>query len=134
AASSEAVSTPYLAIGGVLIAIALTVQLLSLPTVQTQEPTATTAAGESKRSIFSFRNLKFGMIAIFTYVGAEVAIGTFLTNYVADRLQVSEHVANNYVSLYWGGMLVGRLMGSVVLKFAKPQSVLLGMAVASIGL
>lgn len=135
AASSEAVSTPYLAIGAVLFAIAGVVHLLSLPTVEAQEqPGATTDGGVGKRSIFSFPNLKFGMIAIFTYVGAEVAIGTFLTNYIADRLHVSEHLANSYVSLYWGGMLVGRLIGSVVLKLAKPQSVLLSMALASIGL
>ena len=134
AASSEAVSTPYLGIGAVLFAIAGVVYFLSLPTVETQEhPGATTDSG-GKRSIFSFRNLNFGMIAIFTYVGAEVAIGTFLTNYIADRLQVPEHEANSYVALYWGGMLVGRLIGSVVLKLAKPQSVLLSMAVASIGL
>src|SRR5690606_27693221 len=93
----------------------------------------TTDSGE-KRSIFSFRNLKFGMIAIFMYVGAEVAIGTFLTNYIADRLQVPEHEANSYVALYWGGMLVGRLIGSVVLIVAKPQSVLLGLEFTSNGL
>lgn len=134
AASSEAVSTPYLAIGAVLFVIALVVHLLSLPTVETHDQSDAGADKGGKRSIFSFRNLNFGMIAIFTYVGAEVAIGTFLTNYISDRLQVPEHQANSYVSLYWGGMLVGRLIGSVVLKVAKPQSVLLGMALASIAL
>ena len=134
ATSSDAVATPYLAIGAVLFAIALAVHLLSLPTVETQGRSDARMDGANKRSIFSFRNLNFGMIAIFTYVGAEVAIGTFLTNYIADRLHMPEHQANNYVSLYWGGMLIGRLIGSVVLKRAKPQSVLLGLALASIGL
>jgi len=134
AASSEAVSTPYLGIGVVLFAIAGVVCFLSLPTVETQLYPGGLLPTQEKRSIFSFRNLKFGIIAIFTYVGAEVAIGTFLTNYIADRLQLPEHQANSYVALYWGGMLVGRLIGSVVLKLAKPQSVLLGTAVASIGL
>jgi FHS family L-fucose permease-like MFS transporter len=62
------------------------------------------------------------------YVGAEVAIGTFLTNYIADTLNIAEHSANNYVALYWGGMLIGRLIGAFVLKSLKPSFVLAGVA------
>ncbi|MBL7767345.1 MAG: sugar MFS transporter [Flavipsychrobacter sp.] len=126
--SSEAVRNPYIGIGLVLLLIAIVVFLLKLPEVKTQ----TVASDQQQVSIFSFRNLRLGIPAIFFYVGAEVAIGTFLTNYIADILQVNEEAANGYVSFYWGGMLAGRLLGAVVLKLMKPSQVLAFCALASI--
>src|SRR5690606_16048670 len=75
---------------------------------------------------------KFGVWALFFYVGAEVAIGTFLTNYIADTLAVAEEQANTYVAFYWGSMLVGRLLGSVVLKSVRASSVLTFSSLAAI--
>jgi FHS family L-fucose permease-like MFS transporter len=121
--SSDAVKYPYLGIAALLLIIALIVSRLSLPTIQTggatQEKDATPGSG-----IFSFRNLNLGIIAIFVYVGAEVSIGTFLTNYISDSLSISESDANTYVSFFWGSMLVGRLIGSVLLKSIRPQLLL----------
>ena len=73
---------------------------------------------------FSFRNLNFGAWAIFAYVGAEVSIGTFLTNYIADTLNLGVEDANSYVSYYWGSMLIGRLIGAYLLKTLKSSRVL----------
>jgi FHS family L-fucose permease-like MFS transporter len=67
-------------------------------------------------------------------VGAEVSIGTFLTNYIADTLAIAEEQANTYVAFYWGSMLVGRLIGSVLLKSIRPSFVLTTCAAAAIGL
>lgn len=131
-ASSDAVSVPYLAIGGFLFLIALVVYFLALPAVARDEAPLSHSDGRAHQGVLSFRNLNFGLIGIFMYVGAEVAIGTFLTNYVADRLRIEEHLANNYVAFYWGGMLVGRLVGAVVLKFVRPQNLLVCSAALSI--
>lgn len=129
--SSDAVSTPYLGIGLVLIVIALALSRLSLPEVVADEVDQGAANGPVK-SIFAFRNLNLGAIGIFVYVGAEVAIGTFLTNYISDTLAIEEHQANNYVALYWGSMLVGRLAGAVLLKWIKPNALLAGTAFTAI--
>lgn len=121
--ASDAVSTPYLGIGLALFLIALILGRLALPTVTAEEP----AGGDTRqpvKNIFAFRNLNLGAIGIFVYVGAEVTIGTFLTNYIADILHIQEHQANNYVALYWGSMLVGRLLGAVLLRWIKPQHML----------
>ncbi|WP_257659184.1 sugar MFS transporter [Parapedobacter lycopersici] len=125
--ASDAVSTPYLGIGLTLLVIALVLARLALPKV-TAADDAQQDRDQPSRRIFSFRNLNLGTIGIFVYVGAEVAIGTFLTNYIADTLLIDEHQANNYVALYWGGMLVGRLIGAVLLRWIKPQRVLAGTA------
>ncbi|MBE9463789.1 sugar MFS transporter [Dyadobacter subterraneus] len=131
AASSDAVKYPYLGIAAVLIFIALIVSRLSLPVLKAGEQTGQQPE-KSSAGIFAFRNLNLGIIGLFVYVGAEVSIGTFLTNYIADLLKITESAANTYVAFYWGGMLVGRLIGSVLLKSIKASRVLSVCAAASI--
>jgi FHS family L-fucose permease-like MFS transporter len=130
-ASSDAVKTPYLFIAAVLLLIALIVYELKLPNITAVDdhPSA-----KSERSIFNYRNLNLGIVAIFMYVGAEVAIGTYLTNYVADSLNIAEHMANSYVAYYWGGMLVGRLLGAFLLNAVRPASLLTWCALLAITL
>ena len=77
----------------------------------------------------------FGGLAIFLYVGAEVAIGTQMAFFLnSDRIwSVPLEDAAKYVSLYWGGAMVGRLIGSGLLtQFAAPKllAVFAGMAAA----
>lgn len=130
-ASSDAVKYPYLGIAALLICIALVVYNLKLPQIST-DAASIVATPEERRSIFSFRNLNYGAWAIFAYVGAEVSIGTFLTNYIADTMTMGVEDANSYVSYYWGGMLVGRLIGSYLLKTLKPSHVLTFCAIGAI--
>jgi MFS transporter, FHS family, L-fucose permease len=121
--SSEAVRYPYVGIAALLIIIALIVLNLPLPRITNGTGSGATSP-DQQRSVFAFRNLNFGAGAIFAYVGAEVAIGTFLTNYIADTLNIAEEAANTYVAFYWGSMLAGRLVGAVLLKVIKPSRVL----------
>jgi FHS family L-fucose permease-like MFS transporter len=77
----------------------------------------------------------FGGLAIFLYVGAEVAIGTQMSFFLnSDRIWgVPLENAAKYVSLYWGGAMVGRLIGSGLLtQFPAPKllAVFTGMAAA----
>src|SRR5690606_11126726 len=59
------------------------------------------------------------------YVGAEVAVGTILTNYIAERTGITEMEANSYVSIYWGSMLIGRFAGALILKYISSARVLM---------
>ena len=68
------------------------------------------------------------------YVGAEVSIGTFLTNYISDTLKIPVTEANTYVAFYWGSMLVGRLAGSYILRRVRPSLVLSICAVMAVAL
>jgi MFS transporter, FHS family, L-fucose permease len=133
-ASSEAVRYPYLGIAALLLLIALIVSRLGLPAIKAGVDTGHGGPAETGKSAFAFRNLSLGIWAIFCYVGAEVAIGTFLTNYIADSLAIAEEQANKYVAFYWGSMLVGRLMGAVILKSIRPSLVLTACAAVAMGL
>jgi|HubBroStandDraft_5_1064220.scaffolds.fasta_scaffold00932_11 FHS family L-fucose permease-like MFS transporter len=73
-----------------------------------------------------------GASCIFLYVGAEVAIGSLIVNYLmqSDVLGLGQRAAGEHVPLYWGGAMVGRFIGSYVLRLFSPGKVL---AVASAG-
>ncbi|MDF9797586.1 FHS family L-fucose permease-like MFS transporter [Catalinimonas alkaloidigena] len=133
-ASSEAVKYPYLGITALLVCIALVVSRLRLPEIRTSSGDSAEHKPQKSSSIFSFRNLNFGIWAIFFYVGAEVSIGSFLTNYIADALIIAEETANSYVAFFWGSMLIGRLIGAYLLKAVRPAKVLTFCAALAIAL
>jgi FHS family L-fucose permease-like MFS transporter len=74
----------------------------------------------------------FGAGCIFLYVGAEVAIGSLIVNYLmqTDVLGLGQQAAGKHVPLYWGGAMVGRFIGSYLLRLFAPGKVL---AVAAAG-
>ena len=78
----------------------------------------------------------FGALCIFLYVGAEVAIGSIIVNYLmqADIMGLGEQAAGKLVPLYWGGALVGRFIGAYVLRLVSPGLVLAAVAVGVISL
>jgi FHS family L-fucose permease-like MFS transporter len=71
-------------------------------------------------------------MAIFVYVGAEVAIGSFLVNYFyqPEIGDLPANVGARFVSFYWGGAMVGRFVGSAILQRVR-AGVLLGSAAAA---
>jgi MFS transporter, FHS family, L-fucose permease len=78
----------------------------------------------------------YGAACIFLYVGAEVAIGTFIVNYLmqAHVLALPEQDAGKLISVYWGGALVGRFIGSAVLRMVSPGLLLASVATGAITL
>ena len=76
----------------------------------------------------------FGALCIFLYVGAEVSIGSIIINYLAeDRvLGQPESVIGWMISLYWGGAMVGRFIGSYFLRLFSPGKILAFNATGSI--
>ncbi len=80
--------------------------------------------------LMSNRRVQFGALCIFTYVGAEVAIGSNLIAYLGDSrtMGLSASDAKYYVTAYWSAALVGRLLGVFVLGFVKPSRLLLTVA------
>ncbi len=77
--------------------------------------------------------LILGTLAIFLYVGAEVSIGSIMTNYLMQPsvLGLPAERAGKFVSLYWGGAMVGRFIGAYVLTRVRPGFVLMFCAVCT---
>ena len=78
----------------------------------------------------------FGALCIFLYVGAEVAIGSLVVNYLMQPhvMGLQEQAAGKLIGLYWGGAMIGRFIGSAVLRMVSPGLVLVGVSVGAIAL
>src|SRR5580692_9110367 len=115
---AASVKTPYVGLGIALVLLAIAIGSFKLPKI----PHAQHQIGEKVNdSIWKHRNLIFGAIGIFVYVGAEVSIGSFLVNYFSqpDIGGLTEKVAASFVAFYWGGAMVGRFIGSALLQKMK---------------
>lgn len=123
-AAAHAVQLPYLGLAAALLLIALAFSQFRLP--DPGETHASEGAAADLPSVWSYRHLALGAVAIFTYVGAEVSIGSFLVNFMSrpEIGGLSESVAGKYLSLYWGGAMVGRFIGAGVLRRVNPGVVL----------
>jgi FHS family L-fucose permease-like MFS transporter len=76
----------------------------------------------------------FGALCIFLYVGAEVAIGSLIVNYLVQVMGLGEQEAGKHVPFYWGGAMIGRFAGAALLRIYSPGRVLACVAGAAIAL
>jgi FHS family L-fucose permease-like MFS transporter len=126
AAQASAVQGPYIGLALALVALAGIVAIFRLPQVTSSEAKPAASAGAARKSAWAHRHLVLGAFGIFCYVGAEVAIGSYLVNFLSlgEIGGLAEAEAAKYVSLYWGGAMVGRFIGAVVMRKIKPGKVL----------
>jgi FHS family L-fucose permease-like MFS transporter len=118
---ASSVKLPYLVFGLALMALGLVIAKFKLPIIAAVEP-----HGEVHDSVWKHRRLLLGAIGIFMYVGAEVGIGSLLINYMSQPNigNISLQLAAKFVSLYWGGAMIGRFIGSAVLQKIRTGTVL----------
>lgn len=78
----------------------------------------------------------FGAACIFLYVGAEVAIGSLVVNYLMQPqvMGLPEQAAGKLIGLYWGGAMLGRFIGSGLLRVVNPGVMLAGVSVGAMAL
>lgn len=127
-AIANTVRGPYIAIAAALLILGVTVTFLHLPTIQATQAFRPAKEGDPilGRSIWSYRHTVLGALGIFFYVGVEVGLASIAVNYFKQQGVSSVAVASFLVSLYWGGALVGRLLGSWLLTLV-PSGKLLGL-------
>jgi FHS family L-fucose permease-like MFS transporter len=120
---AAAVQLPYLGLALAFIAIAVVFAKLNLPAVTSSDDEIERSDSES---VWSQRHLVLGAVAIFVYVGAEVSIGSFLVNFLGEKniAGMEEATAAQYIAYYWGGAMVGRFIGSAVMRYVSAGKVL----------
>ena len=126
AAVANTVRGPYLAIAGGLLILGVIVAFLSLPQVQQTQEFRPGKEGDSvlTRSIWSYRHTVLAAVGIFLYVGVEVGLASIAVNYFSSQGISEAKTASFLVSLYWGGALIGRLLGSWMLTVVKAGKLL----------
>lgn len=122
---------PFLLLAFCIIVTAVVTQRLSLPDLA-----GTRAAGGEKleRSVWSFSHLRWGVIAIFFYVGTEVAVGVNVNLHAMDLANEGVDISPALLAtLYWGGLMVGRLFFSFFNNI-PPRKLLIGSTTVAIAL
>ncbi len=145
-AEAATVQTPFLMISLFIVILALVFLFIKLPTVMQESPKG------GYLTLLKNKALLLGALGIFVYVGAEVAIGSFLVNYFADEglatvvaqnetmMNIANTIASTFnksfsnsdpksllgifVIFYWGGAMIGRFVGAYLTKIMAPGKVL----------
>lgn len=128
-AEAASVQLPYIGLTAALVLLAFIISFFKLPEINESEIESMEGGVNGDiltGSVWKIKHLILGAVAIFVYVGAEVSIGSFLVNFLGESNigGLSEVEAGTYVSLYWGGAMVGRFIGSALLQKIKPGKLL----------
>src|ERR1700738_2904458 len=126
AAVADTVRGPYIAIAAGLLIVGLSVMFMRLPHITQTQEFRPGKEGDPvlSRSIWSYRHTVLGAVGIFLYVGVEVGLASIAPNYFKTLGVDSLSRASFLVSLYWGGALIGRLLGSWILTKFKSGNLL----------
>jgi len=123
-ASVDKVIVPYVGLAIILVSLGIYFKMIHIPDTHTTE--ASDAEVPSDDNIWQHKHLILGAIGIFTYVGAEVSIGSFLVSYLGESNigNMSEAQAANYVAYFWGGALIGRFVGAALMNYIAANKIL----------
>ena len=129
--SASQLTLPFLVM---MIVIAFTTWSTSKASLPDIEGTREDLSDKPRRSIWSFRHLRYGVITIFFYVGTEVGVGNNMNLHAMDLMKQGYDLSPALLAtLYWGGFLVGRIV-SAGLKNVAPRPMLITVTVAAIAL
>jgi len=124
-ADAQSVVLPYALVAIVLVVLAIVIARFPLPAMGSA--TSRVAKADRKNhSLWKHRNLVFGIPAIFIYLIAEIGVGNLFVNFVSrpDIGNMTTEQAGRYLTFLWGGMMVGRFVGSAIMQKVAADKVL----------
>lgn len=124
--SINQIMIPFLALTAVILILLGLLSRFSLPDI---EGTRNEGSEKLEKSVWSFKHLTLGVIAIFFYVGVEVCIGGNINLYAMDKGMESPALL---ATLYWGGMLIGRSVGSSLSRIPPRTQLIVTTVSASV--
>jgi FHS family L-fucose permease-like MFS transporter len=126
AAEAYTVKTPYTILGIILIVVAFLFYRIQLPDIREKN---TSNQDQSLLLTFRHAHLKWAVIAQFFYVGAQVCVLSLFILYATQSAKISEVQAADYLSIGGLAFLLGRFLGTVLMKYFKPENLLAAYAV-----
>ncbi|OKL40079.1 L-fucose:H+ symporter permease [Pontibacter flavimaris] len=119
---ASSVQVPYLLIGLVVLVVALLLWRVPLPEIAEEEGVA--ASADDGESIIKRRNLMLGVVAQFFYVGAQVCIASFFIRFSGSAAGVDEKTAAMLLAVALFGFMIGRFVGTFLMRFIPPARLL----------
>jgi MFS transporter, FHS family, L-fucose permease len=145
-AIAKSVQAPFFGIAILVLIIAVVLYFLHLPEIKDEE-TSSNGSKTYKASVWQYKHMILGAMGIFVYLGVEIGIPSFFPSYIKGYLNLDMTESNWFLNLakfihlntadptwylafYWGGLMVGRFMGTFILSKFKARHVLTTAAVA----
>lgn len=130
---AKSVQVPYAILGVILLLLAGFVAIFKLPENKEHQKTEANTTYTLK-DVFKYPHAVLGAVGIFFYVGGEVSVGSFMVNYLTlpDIGRMTEQAAAQYVAFFWGGAMIGRLIGSALMVKISPRKLLSICAIVNI--
>jgi len=124
-ADAQSVQLPYFIVAVVLVALAVVIAFYKLPELGLAAQRAG-AEERKKHSLWRHRNLVLGVPAIFIYLIAEIGVSNLFINFISapEIGGVTHAQASRYLFLLWGGMMVGRFVGSQLMRKVAAEKIL----------
>ena len=131
-ADAHSVVLPYVLVAVVLAILAVVIARFPLPAMGSA--TSRVAKEERKHhSLWRHRNLVFGVPAIFIYLIAEIGVANLFVNFVSQPTiaNLTHEQAGRYLTFLWGGMMVGRFVGSAIMQKVRAETVLAAFSIGA---
>lgn len=123
AATARMLEPPYIAIAIALVLLSVAVMMLHLPAITATRDFRPSDA-TSGRSIWSYSHTVLGMVGIFFYVGLEISLAAITIQFCQSQGMTNIETASLMVSLFYLGMMIGRLLGSFIMVWIKAEKLL----------
>lgn len=124
---------PYAILGVLVLAIAVVFSRVDLPEIQHQQTTEDKAKGSNIAKLFAnHRMFVFGLFALLSYEVAEISINSYFINFVTGMHWMSDRTASLVLTLALAFFMVGRFLGSWIMRHIQATPMLLICAVGSV--
>ena len=129
ASEASSVKMPYIILGSVLLFIALLFAFIDLPKIKTESEIA---ASKNIFHAFKYKHLTWAVITQFFYVGAQVSIFSLFILFATKSAKLTQVTAADYLGVCGIAFLIGRFLGTILMKYIKPERLLMFYAFANI--
>ena len=122
ASEASSVKMPYIVLGSILIFIAIVFAFIKLPDIRNKSQEAQTS-----KNVFHalrHRHLAWGVATQFAYVGAQVCVFSLFILFAVSTAKITEVQASDYLGICGIAFLLGRFIGTLLMKYIKPQTLL----------
>lgn len=134
ATEAAAVRLPYIGLAAIVTLLAIGIYFTKFPKIEEAESEVTPKLSETKGSIWAKRQLPWAVTAQFFYVGAQVGIWSYFINFSQELGGVGEKTGANFLGISLMGFMIGRFIGTFLMRFIRPNLLLSVYALICVGL